>query len=77
LVGADLKDANLANASLLKTNFNGAILTNAKLGNAKLWNPENEELQGLTPYQIKQAKNWDKAIYSPQFREKLGLSIDN
>jgi len=77
LVGANLKDSNLTNASLLKTNLSGADLTNANLSNAKLWDPDNGELQDISPYQIKQAKNWDKAIYSPQFREKLGLSVDN
>lgn len=72
LVGANLENSNLSNTSLLKANLSGANIVNADLNNAKFWNLELGGLQNITPYQIKQAKNWDKAIYSPQFREKLG-----
>lgn len=30
---------------------------------------------GITPKQIKEAKNWDKAYYDPQFRQQLGLPL--
>lgn len=33
----------------------------------------NLSVIGITPKQIKQAKNWDKANYDPQFRAELGL----
>ncbi|MEL6461720.1 MAG: pentapeptide repeat-containing protein [Cyanobacteria bacterium J06621_15] len=76
-VGANLENSNLSNTSLLRANLSGANLINADLNNAKFWNLELGGLQNITPYQIQQAKNWDKAIYSPEFREKLGLSTEN
>ena len=38
------------------------------------WNENNgEEAKNIFPQQIKKAKNWEKGIYSPEFRKKLGL----
>ena len=31
-------------------------------------------VRGLTPEQVKRAKNWEKACYDPDFRYQLGLS---
>lgn len=77
LVGANLENSNLSNTSLLKANLSGANILNADLNNAKFWDLELGGLQNITPFQIKQAKNWDRAIYSPEFREKLGLPAEN
>ncbi len=30
-------------------------------------------VQGLTPEQVKEANNWEKADYDPEFRKQLGL----
>ena len=41
---------------------------------------ENKEftmpVQGLDPDEIKQAKNWEKAKYDPEFRQELGLPAE-
>ena len=76
-IGAILAEANLSDA-----NLTGAILAEANLSDANLtgaifWDKQfgelDKEAKNITPSQIKQAKNWEKAIYSPQFRKKLGL----
>jgi uncharacterized protein YjbI with pentapeptide repeats len=50
------------------TNFSGAVLTNANLESANLKGAGN-----LTVEQLKQAKNWDEAIYGEKLFKKLGL----
>lgn len=50
------------------TDFSGAVLTNANLKSANLKGVGN-----LTVEQIKQAKNWDEAIYGEKLFKKLGL----
>ncbi len=62
LVGADLSGADLRDADL-----NGTIFWSTKR-----WLNE-DEAKNITPEQIKRAKNWEKGIYSPAFRQKLGL----
>ncbi len=58
LAGADLSQALLIDANLSNTNLEGANLTGAI---------------GLTPSQVKAAKNWDKAKYDADFSTELGL----
>ena len=72
LSGADLKDADLTSADLTS-----ADLTSANLRDTKFWHKDFGESKNITPKQIKQANNWDKATYSPEFRRKLGLPPEN
>ncbi len=67
LKGANLSRANLIDANLIDANLRGAFLSDADLENANLREAD------LTPEQVKQAKNWEKAKYSEEFRAKLGL----
>ena len=74
LSGANLKNTNLRGANLSGANLKNAKFGSAKLGGAIFWDETSgKEAQNITPEQIEQALNWDKAIYSPEFREKLGL----
>lgn len=73
---AMLREANLENAILNGANLRYAILYKANLQDADLLgaNLEGADLQyakGLTVEQIKAAKNWDKAIFSPQLEKEL------
>ncbi|WP_442941780.1 pentapeptide repeat-containing protein [Nostoc sp.] len=52
----------------MDTNFKGANLSDADLSDTYFIGVKN-----LTPEQVKSAKNWDKAIYTEDFRAKLGL----
>ncbi|MEO1430683.1 MAG: pentapeptide repeat-containing protein [Cyanobacteria bacterium J06632_19] len=74
LNATDLSNANLICALLINADLNGATLDGADLDGAMFWDKESgREAQNITAVLIKQAKNWQKAIYSPEFREKLGL----
>ncbi|MGB6295664.1 MAG: pentapeptide repeat-containing protein [Rivularia sp. (in: cyanobacteria)] len=72
LSGVNLSDANLSGANLSSTDLSGANLRAAYLDNAIFW--VDHEARNITPEQIKRATNWEYAIYSPEFRKKLGLS---
>lgn len=61
LQGANLKGADLKGADLKRTNLRGANLDSADLTKAK----------NLTPSQVKQADNWNKAKYDPDFKKLL------
>ncbi|MGJ3247317.1 MAG: pentapeptide repeat-containing protein [Elainellaceae cyanobacterium] len=61
LTGAILRQADLTNAVLAQTDLNGADFTDAI---------------GLTPEQIKQARNWALAKYDDAFRAQLGLAFN-
>lgn len=69
LINANLAGANLTAANLYHANLKGVNLTNANLRDTNL-----EEASGLTPNQVKKAKNWEKAKYDEDFRKQLGLS---
>ena len=66
LTGSNLKNANLKFANLKSANLTNAILTNADIEGADLG-----AVQGLKPEQVKKAKNWQKAKFSPDFSQKL------
>lgn len=81
LSDADLRMANLSDADLSNADISGAILFNGSTFTGQLLlnffeyedkTPE-EEYGNITLDQIKQAKHWEKAIYSPEFRKELGL----
>ena len=84
LFGANLSGASLTEANLTEADFSGTDLTKADLNNAIFWEEkikgdlyEKYEAKNITPEQIKKAQNWEKAIYSPEFRKKLGLPPQN
>ncbi|MDY6903032.1 MAG: pentapeptide repeat-containing protein [Cyanobacteriota bacterium] len=76
---AKLRDADLSNANLSNVKFSSADLRNVNFSGANLSGTYFSDLspyieaKNITPEQIKQAKNWEKAKYSPNFRKKLGL----
>lgn len=65
---ANLKDADLTDAKLNQANFEQANLSNTRLMKVNL-----SAVLNLTPEQVKSAKYWEKASYSVEFRQKLGL----
>jgi|GEM_PF-2689922 len=73
---ADLTGANLTDANLTGAFFGVTKLTGANLEGAKFWDKDLGEARGITPSEIKEAENWEKAVYSPEFRKKLGLPPD-
>lgn len=87
LSDCDFRGAILQNAILKGTNLRGAYFTEgADLSNTDIKdadikdahfeameNYKGAEEYGLTIAQVKSAKNWEKAHYSPEFRQKLGL----
>ncbi len=73
LSGADLSGAYLSGANLSRANLSGADLFGAKLVRAKLVRANLSGAKNLKVEQIKEAKNWEEAKYSKEFREKLGL----
>ena len=73
LPGADLSGANLACAHLKDANLKAANLYEARLHGADLTGANFSSAEGITVEQVKRAKNWDKARYSPDFRKLLGL----
>ncbi|MDJ0696995.1 MAG: pentapeptide repeat-containing protein [Mastigocoleus sp. MO_167.B18] len=82
LIGAnlsrvDLSGANLSETYLSGTNLNGANLSSANLSGTKFEHYIYGTAENITTEQIKEANNWEKAVYSPQFRKKLGLPPGN
>ncbi|MEO1184213.1 MAG: pentapeptide repeat-containing protein, partial [Cyanobacteria bacterium J06636_27] len=79
LTGAILSGSDLSNAILTSADLTGATLNRAKLIGTNLkdaifWNKQSgKEAKKITPEQVKQATNWQEAVYSPEFRKKLGL----
>lgn len=83
LTDAILKGANLSNADLSNANLTGADLSDANFScftvsyNNKTYCTNLKGAFGITPEQIKKAKNWQQACYDPAERKKLGLSPQN
>ncbi|HEY9829494.1 MAG TPA: pentapeptide repeat-containing protein [Stenomitos sp.] len=73
LFKANLFKANFSEAKLFKANFSEANLSEANFGSAGLTEANLKGVKNLTPEQIKEARNWEKANYDPDFREQLGL----
>jgi len=75
---AQLETANLREADLRGANLQGARLNNAQLDLANLENANVKDAvfldaTGLTVAQIKRARNWEKATYSPLIYTQLGI----
>jgi hypothetical protein len=64
LEGAALREAHMERVTLDGAHLEGAILVGAHL----------EDAAGITVQQIKSAYGWEKAHYSPEFRQQLGLA---
>jgi uncharacterized protein YjbI with pentapeptide repeats len=76
--GANLSEANLSEANLSESNFGEALLLGALLLGADLNKAQLEsDVKGLTPSQVRIAKNWENAYYSKSILEGLGLPIDH
>lgn len=73
LIKASLKSAQLARAILRNTNCTGADFTGADLSDTDLMGAALAKTIGLEPDQLKKARNWQNADYSPQLRRELGL----
>ena len=71
LAGANLHWANLRNARLVGANMKEAIWDEADLYRANL------KEATFDPRDIKEAKNWEKAIFDDSQRQKLGLTKIN
>lgn len=77
----DLNGANLSGARLFKTilddanlvnaNFTKADLAEASLIEADVYKADFREVIGLNDKQVKKAKSWEDAKYSPPFRKLL------
>jgi uncharacterized protein YjbI with pentapeptide repeats len=75
---AQLETANMREADLRGANLRGARLNNAQLDLANLDNADVKDavfldVAGLTVRQIKRARNWEHATYSPLMNSQLGL----
>ena len=73
LSGSNLYEANLTDAYLWFAGLSRASLGHADLRGAHIWFADLTDTYGITPNQIKQAENWDKAHYNLAFRQQLGL----
>ena len=74
LIGANLTDAILTGAILnYFADLYFANLTGVKLKGADLTDANLTGAKGITPEQIKQARDWQKAHYDDGFRKQLGL----
>jgi uncharacterized protein YjbI with pentapeptide repeats len=83
LTEANLEVANLDGANLAETDLDGASLFGAQLDGANLFKAslrginlhcvDLSKAKSLRVDQVKQAQNWEKAIYDESFRKKLGL----
>lgn len=71
LRGADLQRAFLDHADLTSADLSGANLENAILIGADLSKADLRNTKGMTIQQIRQARNWETALYSPEFRKSL------
>jgi uncharacterized protein YjbI with pentapeptide repeats len=73
LKGAKLREANLRGADLSDARFDGAVLDHVVFDQANLDGAQFKGAMGLTPAQLKRARNWDKAIYDISLSRLLGL----
>ncbi len=71
LSGVNLRRANLSGVNLRRANLSNANLRGANLSNADLSQADLSNAKGLTVEQVRQAKNWQSAIFDPKFKEEL------
>ncbi len=77
LKSSDLRDANLRQANLRAANLEGASLKNARLNEADLLYANLLGVKEVTAIQIKEAKNWQMALYDQLLSDNLGLPKDH
>jgi uncharacterized protein YjbI with pentapeptide repeats len=65
-IGANLRGATLSKANLTKTDLSGADLFEVNLVGANLNKTDLRKVKNLNITQIKQAQNWNLAIYDPE-----------
>lgn len=73
---ADLKQAKFFIANLRQARFCKADLEEAVFYRSDVTETDFRRAKNLTPDQVKEAKNWGKALYDLDFAEQLGLSKD-
>lgn len=73
--GSSLSKANFTGANFYQADFSGQLpgVKNIHISGADLEGATLKEAQNLTVDQVKQAENWEKAIYDEAFQKKLGL----
>jgi uncharacterized protein YjbI with pentapeptide repeats len=71
LIGANLRGATLSKANLTKADLSGADLYQVNLAGANLNKTDLRKTKNLNITQIKQAQNWELAIYDPEIDRLL------
>jgi uncharacterized protein YjbI with pentapeptide repeats len=77
LFGTVFSNARFFDANLTGCNFSNTNLTGAKLLGANLAKSDFSKAIGLSHAEVKESKNWENAIYDPEFRIQLGLPPEN
>lgn len=75
LSGTQLKQADLSGARIEQANLSEARMKDCNLAEADLRKADLRGAKYLTVSQIQKAKNWQEAIYDPDFAELLGLRV--
>jgi uncharacterized protein YjbI with pentapeptide repeats len=74
LQNANLEEIKNADLDLRWANLQGANLDGARMKNVDVSGADLRGARNITVEQIKEAKNWEQAIYDNNFRQALGLS---
>jgi uncharacterized protein YjbI with pentapeptide repeats len=74
LQNANLEEIKNADLDLCWANLQGANLNGARMENVDILGADLRGARNITVEQIKEAKNWEQAIYDKDFRQALGLS---
>jgi uncharacterized protein YjbI with pentapeptide repeats len=74
LQNANLEEIKNADLDLHGANLQGANLDGARIKNVDISGANFSSAKNITVEQIKEAKNWEQAIYDNDFRQALGLS---
>lgn len=77
LTQVDLSRLSLRNANLAGADLTGADLTDVDLTDADLNNADLRGAIGLTPQQLKQARNWETARYDAEVRSQLQMTTQS
>jgi uncharacterized protein YjbI with pentapeptide repeats len=74
LQGADLEGVKNTGLDLRWANLQGANLNGSRIKGVDILGADLRGAKNITVKQIKEAKNWEQAIYDNDFRQELGLS---
>jgi uncharacterized protein YjbI with pentapeptide repeats len=75
LIGANLRGATLSKANLTKADLSGADLSGVNLTGANLNKADFRKVKNLQVIQIKQAQNWELAIYDREIDTLLKAEL--